>query len=328
MADRDTHWSRIGESGTMLGMKTLLLGYRLFGRRGFRVLLFPVIGYFFLFRREARLASQEYLRQVSPYLDDEQRARLSSFRHFMMFGEILLDKLLVWIGRITRDHVVFATPETITEIEGNRKGGIIVVSHLGNFEVCSALANQLPDMRLTILVYTRHAVKFNSLMRRYTGDVKVEIMQVTDVSPATSMLLADRIGAGEYVVIAGDRTPVTGHQRVSRARFFGRDAPLPQGAFILAGLLQCPVYLLFCLKQEGRYHVYIEAFRRRLEFGVRAARTQTLQEAVQAYAQRLEQYCLLAPLQWFNFFPYWSESSIAPVESTAARGRETEITQD
>ena len=307
MTETATHWSRIGESGTLVGMKILLAAYRLFGRRGFQVLLFPVAGYFYLRRGEARRASREYLAQVGTFLDQAQRDQLSSFRHFLSFGEILLDKLLVWMGEIALDEVVFEAPELLEEFENGHEGGLIVVSHLGNFEICGAIANQVPQMRLTILVYTQHAVKFNHLMRRFTEGAKIEVMQVTDMSPVTAMLLADRIRAGEYVVIAGDRTPVSGAGRVSRVTFLGREAPMPQGAFILAGLLQCPVYLLFCLKRQARYHVYLETFTRRLKFAVRAARAREIDESVQAYARRLEYHCLKAPLQWFNFYPFWNK---------------------
>ncbi len=307
MASSQNHWSRIGEAGTLLGMKFLLLMTRIFGRRGFLLFLFPAIGYFYLFRREARLASKQYLLQIRSFLPADRHVSLSPFWHFLMFGEILMDKLLVWMGHIHRDDIVFENPDTIEKIENSRTGGIIVVSHLGNFEVCSALANQIPEMRLTLLVYTRHTEKFNSLMKRVSGKVDVKIMQVTDVSPATAMLLSDRVKAGEYIVIAGDRTPVTGQKRVSNVSFLGRTAPMPQGSFILAGLLQCPVYFMFCLKQQSHYHIYLELFTECLKFNLRKERLAILDQAVQNYASRLEYYCLKAPMQWFNFFPFWGD---------------------
>ena len=308
MASSQIHWSRIGESGTLIGMKFLLLVFRIFGRTGFLIFLFPVMSYYYLFRKEARQASKQYLKQIKPFLPVEQQASLSSFQHFLMFGEILLDKLLVWMGHIRKEDVVFETPDTIEKIENSGKGGIIIVSHLGNFEVCSALANQAPGMHLTILVYTRHAEKFNTLMKRVTGQADVEIMQVTDVSPATAMLLSDRVNAGEHIVIAGDRTPVTGQKRISRVKFLGRLALMPQGAFILAELLKCPIYLMFCLKQQAQYHVYLELFTERLKLPNRKERLQKLNNIVQRYASRLEHYCLKAPMQWFNFFPFWNDS--------------------
>lgn len=306
-------------------MKFLLMIRRVFGRRGFRLLLYPTMAYYYLSKPDARAASKQYLRQIEPYLGADKRRGLSSFQHFLMFGEILMDKLLVWMGKILRNDVEFETPDTIREIETERKGGIIIVSHLGNFEVCSALANQIPDLKLTILIYTRHARKFNRLMKRVSGATDVEIMQVTDISPITAMHLSERINAGGYVVIAGDRTPVTGQKWISRVRFLGREAPMPQGAFVLAGLMKCPLYLMFCLKQQGRYHIYVELFARKLEFGNRKKRRQALDAAIQEFALRLEYYCLKEPLQWFNFFPYWDDASSPDADPAAGTEQEFRV---
>ena len=325
MAEAPTHWSRTGESGMLTGMKLLLLVYQVFGRRGFSICLFPVMCYYYLTRREARQASRQYLRKIRPLLPPEQQASLTSLRHFLMFGEILLDKLLVWMGRITREDVVFKTPDTIRQMELSRKGGIIVVSHLGNFEICNALANEFPDIHLTVLVYTRHAGKFNTLMKRVAGDVDIEVLQVTDMSPATIMIFAQRISAGGYIVIAGDRTPVTGQGRVSTVEFLGDLAPFPQGPLILAGLLKCPVYPMFCIKKQVQYHVYVEQFKEDLKFHDRKARQQNLQSAVQQYATRLEYYCIKAPLQWFNFFPFWSSDQSKNLNHRASTGSDIGI---
>jgi predicted LPLAT superfamily acyltransferase len=287
-------------------MKFMLLVYLITGRWGFRLILFPVMVYYYLVRGEARRASKQYLQYLQLFSGSDQAKTLSSFKHFLMFGEIMLDKLLVWMGRIRKEDVVFENPEVIDSIDSHKKGGIIIISHLGNIEVSSALAHQKPDLRLTILVYTKHAEKFNSLMKKVNSSTRIEMLQVTDMSPATAMILSERIDAGEFIVIAGDRTPVTGHERVSKVRFLGGIAPMPQGAFILAGLLKCPVYLMFCLKLSDKYHIYVELFSEKIAFH-RKDRGQMINKAVQQYASRLEQYCMKAPLQWFNFFPFWCD---------------------
>ena len=224
-----------------------------------------------------------------------------------MFGEIMLDKILVWMGRIRREDVLFATPDIVHDIEVDHRGGIIVVSHLGNFEICNAISRQIPHMRLTILVYTRNAQKFNALLSGVSANADIDFLQVNDLSPATVMQFAERVRGGGYIVIAGDRTPITGQERVSEVNFLGGMAAFPQGPFILAGLLRCPVYLLFCLKQQTQYHVYIEKFTDLIEFHQRKRRAQILDNAVQSFADRLQHYCLQAPLQWFNFFPFWRD---------------------
>lgn len=306
MGKTTTHWAKSSEAGSILGMKVLILIYRLFGRWGFRLILVPVMVYFYVFRTEARQASKQYLQKIALKTSEATNPK-SSFQHFLMFGEILLDKFLVWMGHIRKDQVVFANPAEIEAFDNNQAGGIIVVSHLGNNEICSALAEYLPNIQLTLLVYTKHAEKFNSIIKSLNSESRINIYQVTEMTPATAMALSDHVSAGGYVVIAGDRTPVTGGERISKVDFLGASASMPQGAFILAGLLKCPVYLLFCLKQQKTYHVYIELFTQCLSF-TRKQRDEVIENTVQAYANRLEHYCLKAPLQWFNFFPFWGKS--------------------
>lgn len=303
MTDKHKHWSKITESGTVFGMKLLLWVYRFLGQRGFRFFLYPVIGYYFLKKRDARLASKQYLSRVQAYLPEQKK--LSSFKHFLLFGEMLLDKFLVWMEQITLDDVHFDTDGSFEQAIENKQGGIIMVSHLGNTEVCNALARQQPNLRLTLLVYNQHTEKFNSLMRQLNHQTKVEMYQVTDMSPAFAMLMSERVEAGEFLVIAGDRTPVNGQNRVSEVDFLGYPAPLPQGGFILAGLLGCPVFLMFCLKKTDGYHILIERFSEKLSWS-RRERQLKLDVVVQQYADRLQDYCLKAPLQWFNFYPFWS----------------------
>lgn len=296
------HWSRITESGTLLGMNLLLLIYRCTGRIGFQAVLYPVMIYYYLTRANARRASQEYLARLQRFFPDIKVQ--SSFKHFLMFGEVLLDKLLAWMGRIQMRDIKIHSDGAFEQALHDKQGGIIVVSHLGNTEVSNALAHQQPDLKLTLLVFTQHAEKFNSLIQNVTRKTHIEMVQVTDMSPAFIMLMSERVANGEFLVIAGDRTPVTGQRRVSEVSFLGASAVLPQGAFILASLLECPVYLLFCLKQKKQYQLFMELFSSRLKWP-RKQREAGLQQSVQAYAKRLEHYCAKAPMQWFNFYSFW-----------------------
>ncbi len=112
--------------------------------------------------------------------------------------------------------------------------------------------------------------------------------------------------------MVADRTSVRFRQRSVYADFLGEPAPFPEGPFILAHLLGCPVYLLFCLKLDGRYRIILEPFASPLKLP-RASRQAALREAAQRYAERLEHYCLLAPHQWFNFFDFWRQAEDASV---------------
>ncbi len=89
--------------------------------------------------------------------------------------------------------------------------------------------------------------------------------------------------------------------------FLGSPAPFPEGPFILASLLECPVYLLFCLKTDERYDVHLVPLANPLKLP-RQTRRADLQIVVERFAQKLEELCLAAPYQWFNFFDFWQKS--------------------
>jgi predicted LPLAT superfamily acyltransferase len=103
--------------------------------------------------------------------------------------------------------------------------------------------------------------------------------------------------------MAGDRVPLHDGRRVA-VDFLGHPAAFAQGPWLLAGLLGCPVNLMCCLKIAGRYEIRLERFLDTPAWE-RGQRDATIAGWVQRYADRLAEWCLLAPQQWFNFYPYW-----------------------
>jgi predicted LPLAT superfamily acyltransferase len=154
-------------------------------------------------------------------------------------------------------------------------------------------------------VHTAHAENFNRVMQSVNPNQRITLIEVTELDPAVAIRLKQKLAAGELIVITGDRIPVAS-TRVSVAPFLGRPARFPQGPWILAALLKCPVYTLICLADDKRFHVYLESLSDRVCLG-RGSREADLQRYVREFSTRLERFCEIAPLQWFNFFPFWNE---------------------
>ncbi|MBL0658857.1 MULTISPECIES: glycosyltransferase family 2 protein [Aeromonas] len=306
--ERRTHWSRTPERGSLLGMQIMLASYRLLGRRGFSLLLYPVIGYFWLTGRAQREASRAYLARLETFagaqgvaLPAEPR---SSFRHFLRFGEAALDKLAGWRGDITEQQVELVGAEHYQAAINSGKGVLLLGSHLGDLELCRALGSRKQGLRINALVFTRHAARFNALLKQINPDSHLNLIQVQELGADTAILLKEKLEQGEWVVIVGDRTSVTREKRVIWADFLGAPAPFPLGPFVLSSVLGCPVYLMFGLKEQGRFRVHFEPFADGQPLP-RQGRQQILASRVQAYADRLQHHCLRAPLDWFNFFDFW-----------------------
>lgn len=306
--ERRTHWSRTPERGSLLGMQIMLASYRLLGRRGFSLLLYPVIGYFWLTGRAQREASQAYLARLETFANAQGVALpaepRSSFRHFLRFGEAALDKLAGWRGDITEQQVELVGAEHYQAAINSGKGVLLLGSHLGDLELCRALGSRKQGLRINALVFTRHAARFNALLKQINPDSHLNLIQVQELGADTAILLKEKLEQGEWVVIVGDRTSVTREKRVIWADFLGAPAPFPLGPFVLSSVLGCPVYLMFGLKEQGRFRVHFEPFADGQPLP-RQGRQQILASRVQAYADRLQHHCLQAPLDWFNFFDFW-----------------------
>jgi predicted LPLAT superfamily acyltransferase len=312
MSARGQHWASINEISFVAGMRLLFWICRIFGRWPFRMVLYPVLAWYVLTKPLPRRASREYLRRVAAHDGDKLP---SVIRHFAAFGESILDKMLLWGGLFNLDRVELHGAGLITDAVAAGKGGLLICAHLGNLELCRVMSRQRSDIKLTVLVHTRHAQAFNDMLGRLNPESQLNLMQVTEMSPATAMLLSERVARGEFVVIAGDRIPVSHNPRVAVADFIGAPAAFPVGPYVLASVLQCPVFLLFSVRSGDKSEVHFERFRDQVRIP-RQGRDEALNMLAADYARRLEHYTLRAPLQWFNYYDFWHlpqlEKSDAP----------------
>ncbi|MDH5190242.1 MAG: glycosyltransferase family 2 protein [Gammaproteobacteria bacterium] len=309
------HWARRAERGSIVGIRFMLWVYRIFGRTVFRVFLYPVMFYFFVTGSKERRASREYLQRVAKAAQKQNKpviksSIVTSFRHFLSFGDALIDKLAAWQGKLREEMLHFSNKQDYLNLIEKKQGAVWIGSHLGNLDVCRAFGDKIPGLKLNVLVFTEHAERFNRVMKEINPDLADNVIPVAKVGADTAILMKQKIEQGEHVVIVGDRTSVTAEERTQSVDFLGQPALFAEGPFVLASLMQCPVYLLFCLKEKGHYQVYFEHFIDRLDLP-RDKRSEVLQDAIQRFANRLGELCIQSPLMWFNFFDFWKQPESA-----------------
>jgi len=301
-----THWAAIGERGAAWGIRFVAVVYRGLGRRACLAMLLPIVAYFHITGSRQRRAGRAFLASALGRMP----SHLEGFRHALDFAARAVDTLAAWCGAIRSSALTTDTPDMLAAASAETRGALLVVSHHGNVELARALMASEQRNRLTILVHTRHAENFNRVLREIRPEIAARTIQVTDIGPETAINLRERIERGEWVAIAGDRVPVNSG-RVVRAEFLGRPAPFSQGPWVLAGLLNCPVYLLFCHRDgAGRWVLSLEAFSPKIELP-RNDRAGAISAHVQRYAKRLEFHARRNPEQWYNFFDFWGEGGKA-----------------
>ncbi|MGH8222877.1 MAG: hypothetical protein ACREQZ_07870 [Woeseiaceae bacterium] len=302
------HWATAREAGVLAGMRFMICVNSKVGRGAFTFLLAFVMAYFYLRRGAGRRASRQYLARVRRrYPQALRKAPLVwlSYRQFFTFGQALLDKYLAWAE--TPDRIAMDPDEekTLFDAAASGHGCLLIGSHFGNLEYSRGIAHRHPNLVINVLMYDRHALKFAAILEQGDPESRMNLIQVTDVDFELALKLRAKVDRGEWVVIAGDRVPVGEDGRVCEATFLGDKARFPVGPYVLASLLQCPVYLLHCFRLRGEYHLGLEHFAERIE--ARSGDRQAVyRRHAQAFATALEKQVVREPLQWFNFFDFWA----------------------
>lgn len=316
-----SHWSGEKEKkGSLWQMRFVFFLYRILGFKGFRFFLHPVAFFFFLFSPSSRRISRDFQEKVARQKNCGQKVSgLQIYRHFFSFSHALIEKLAAWAGDLHSSKLIEMTQDitSLKEALQKKQGAVILCSHLGNVEMLRALANNesgdyIPEFQVQSVVDFSVTSNFNQLLKEVNPESMVKLINASSIGPDSIIYLRQRIEAGDLVVIAADRTARNNRQKNTELTFLGQEAAFPQGAFVLAILLEAPVYYMFGLRQQDlnysspyEFHVY----RSKIQFdAARRNRQQCINQATQEFAGYLENLCLEHPLQWYNFFDFWAKA--------------------
>lgn len=291
-------WRQIPEAGTVWGIRFVVGVARVFRRRVAGWFLYLVSLYYVLFRGAVRRASRGYLRRVG-----QPHGLRAVARHLHTFAQVSLDRLFFLTGRWTSFEVTSHGHELLLDAAKSGRGALLLGAHVGSFEVMRCRA-ELTGLPVNIVVDFSNAERISSVLRSLAPAIDTRLLQL-DRDPLAAMLaIKECVERGEPVAILGDRAG-TAERRVV-ARFLGGEAPFPAGPWLLAHTLRCPVYFIAGLyRPPNRYDLHCELVADEVTLD-RKARAEDLQRYVQRYAAVLERHVGLAPMNWFNFFDFWS----------------------
>ncbi|MCA9707280.1 MAG: hypothetical protein KDK70_15615 [Myxococcales bacterium] len=299
-----TTWLNTAERGTILGIRIVFFMATVLGRTPARLLVRGIALWYALLDRPSRKASQEWL-QVIHGTPPTWRM---TYGHILRFAQTALDRIFLLTGKTSVFEVTRTGRHHLDQARDARKGAVLLGAHLGSFEAMRAGADK-DDVPVNILGHFENARMVNALFERLNPRVAARVIHIGSESVDFIFKVQQRIEAGEFVAILGDRTGL--NEKSVTVEFFGRPARFPVGPFMLASILKCPVLLTFGLYREpNRYELHCEPFAERLELP-RGKRQAMLQEHVQRFAHRLEDYCRRAPDNWFNFYDFWEQPAPA-----------------
>jgi predicted LPLAT superfamily acyltransferase len=303
-------WTGFAERGSLRALRAAQALHRLFGRRLTRAILLPLAAYFALTAGSARRASREYLRTLyeSPggaeALGRPPRAR-DVLRHFHAFSVNLFDRMVVWGGAVDDVHFEHRGSEHLFRLAREKRGGILLGSHLGSFDMMRLLAGRY-GLVVNVLMFTRHAERITAFFQSLDPSSRLRVIQLDPEHMRTAFEIRACLARGEFVGILGDRLPPGPAERTARVPFLGRPAAFSLRPFLLAAALGRPLLFAVCLRRgPDTYEAVVEPIADPAPVP-RAAREAVARGWLASYAAHLEACCREEPYQWFNFYPFWA----------------------
>jgi predicted LPLAT superfamily acyltransferase len=269
-----------------------------FGYTATRALLYPICLYFFLFSVNPRRASRDYLERVLGRVPGVR----DIFRHYHTFAATILDRFYFLAGRTKGYDIEFHGLELIEGYVAERRGCLLLGSHLGSFDVLRVLAGQNLGLTVKVLMFPENSRRIGEILAALNPGLAEAVIPL---GKPWSIMEAHRcLANGEFVGLLADRN-TRGDKRVATP-FLGADAEFPLGPMMLAALAEQPVIMFFGLyRGSRRYDIHFELLAEHVPKEFRK-NPEILHELVARYAGRLEAYCRSAPYNWFNFYDFWA----------------------
>jgi len=228
-----------------------------------------------------------------------------AWRQYHSFVHVFLDRL-----RLARGEDLDMTCEGwehIANAAESGKGAVLVMSHLGSWEIAATLlmksGREIPGLKLLLFLGEKHREEIEALQKKQVVSQGVRVVVVPEEGGSSLHIIEGLhcLREGGIVSLTGDRLWGQDQQRTVEVCFAGGRAQLPEMPYVLAMLSGAPLLVFFGYRRgkEG-YHLVAKpalaiASVQRLERG------RAIQETAQVYAGWLEETARCHPGEWFNF---------------------------
>ena len=293
-------WQAQRERGTRLSIQLLAWILRHLGRPVARVVLWPLSFYFLLTGSDARRASRKYLRRVL----DREPTRADLLRHFHCFASVALDRALLPADHGRRLRIDIHRADRVRELVESGQPCLVMVAHLGSFEVLRVTGTQTHHLPLRILLDRQIGARVTALLEELDPGLTDSIIDATQHGPSLVLALRDALNDGYSVGVMADR--LRNSEPSVAVEFLGGTARIPSSPWVLASVLRVPVLVAFGIYHgRNRYSAHFDLLYESVNLP-RGQRDQALREMAQGYADLLQQRVREAPYNWFNFYDYWA----------------------
>lgn len=293
--------------GGVLGHKIFIYILKKSGIRAAYTLLKIVAAYFVIFAPSATISIYKYFRTIHHF--SRLRSMSAVYTNFYLFGQTLIDKVAIIAGIDDKFTYTLNGEHHLKALSKSERGGILISAHLGNWEIAGFMLKNI-DMKINIVMFEAEQGKVKEYMEKQMKNKSVNIIPIKkDLSHI--FLINNALRNKEIICMHGDRF-VAG-SRIDTVRFMGKDAYFPLGPFVIAAKLKVPFTFVYALKgKDFKYHLSATP----------PVHNPALQpkEILTSYVSSLETKLKEYPLQWFNYYDFWSKDIKGGIFDNAERG--------
>jgi len=227
----------------------------------------------------------------------------SIYLNYYYFGQVLLDKIAILSGLQSRFTFNFEGEEYLRQMD---KGGMLISGHIGNWEIAGQLLNRL-EKNINIILYDAEHEQIKKYLSNVFTERRVNFILIReDYSHLQEIKLA--LERYEIIAMHGDRF-IEGN-KVFSVEFMGKQALFPAGPVNLAARFGVPVSYVFAVKETRKHYHFYATPLRNIEFSNNLKeRESLLKEAVVEYVSAFEKIVKKYPLQWFNYYNFWTDKN-------------------
>ena len=292
--------------------KALIRASLLFGSWPIRFFAWWIATGYFLFRSSRRRSSIRLYQVIFP-----DRSRwyylYCTWRQFHSYAATFAER----IEFARKKGVTTSTQgrEGLVEAARRGSGGIILMSHLGSFEIAAQAFREL-KLRLLLIMGEKEAKQVardqREAMKARGIDIQVATAQEDFLFSGVEAIKFVREGG--FVSVSGDLVWTEQRSRLP-VSFFGHEIGLSAGPHLLALVSNAPLFTMFTFRAEKGKHLVIMSPPREVKAPSRSERNVALQASAQAYANALEEMVRQHPFQWYIFEPFFGSTRYDKRES-------------
>jgi len=227
-----------------------------------------------------------------------------AWRQFHNFTDVFLDRLLLQ----EPDELTFTSEgcEHLEKSIDDGKGGILLMSHMGNWDVAAhLLKRKVNRIRLLLYMGVKQKEQIEQIQKESLSRSGIQIIAVEQDggSPMDILEGIKFIESGGVVSLTGDLL-WNKDQRTVPVKFLGREILLPEAPHLFALLSGTPLFIFFAFRIGKNKYQFSMSQPIYLAAASRDERAGAIRRSAQQYADILEATLRSYPLQWYHFRPF------------------------